>query len=308
MRRASGLTLEAPADMMDLIIGCWLLNGSAGLVTSLQLSYPQERKHNSQLELLATTRVTPERLDQLLGSLVTLRLHGVCFDWNLCNFGCLITLELAFLSYGTAPILGQLIHILSANPMLRALYLVRVCTDSEKSAARPEVEVLPISLPFLEILEFSSIDGKLRPLISLLQPGTRPLELRLNLLSSHRASEQEAIVSFLSRSNVKTLYLGTFNYFSERWFPYLPQLETLYVVGQWDMEKIWAAISPIPAHDMAQGSLTCPKLHTIKYYRCCWSRTDDLQRLLQSHSIQSFGICEELARRIKFGGNRSFTE
>ncbi|KAF8599387.1 hypothetical protein BDV93DRAFT_609341 [Ceratobasidium sp. AG-I] len=307
MRRVSNFTLEAPADVMNPIIRCWLLHGAPSRLASLQLSYPKGLEPiNYPLD---SSRVTPERLNLLLDSVVTLRLHGVYFDWTLCNFGGLTTLELAFLGFKTTPTLDQLVRILSASPALQALHLVSVVIyPKQYRTPSGVVEVSLVSLPFLESLELSLISGRLHSLLSLLQPGARPLELRLNLTTSNRTVEQEAIVAFLSRSNVKTLHVGQDNSSCDRWFSYLPQLEILHAVGQWTMEEVWDTISPIPTGGMAPASFNCPKLHTVNLQGCYWSRTDSLQRLLKSHSIQSFTVCQKFAENFGSEFNRPFGE
>lgn len=305
MKRVDSLTLEAPVNVMGPIIGCWL-DSSSTLVTSLQLAHPMKGRTESYC--LDSTQTTSERLNQLLLSIITLRLHGVYFDWDWCHFGSLTTLEFAFLHSERSPRLSQLIRILSASPMLRTFYLVSTTIYPEESA-QYEVESLPISLPFLETLEFSTISGNLYPLISLLHAGTRPLELRINISGPNSTAEHDAITSFLARSSVKTLYIGTHASNCYQWFPYLPQLETLYLVEQRATENIWNAISPVLADGTTQDGLNCLKLRTIGYQSYNWLRTDNLQRLLESHSIQSFKVSKRFAEHTRFGSNRlSFSE
>lgn len=217
--RSFDLAAESFEGRRLSVLRDWLSNCKAGPLNKLVLK--RKTSHSTFERIEASESPTSsnslllemphEYLEERLRPIGVLRLTGIYFHWTSQAYHGLVELGLFPINGGenlsiTHP---QLKAILAASPRLRELHFGLQITDIPPPADLGGA----VSLEDLEVVNLCSMKGvHYGPLLQLLAPGTKPLQLSLNsrLTSSQSFPPNEAI-AFFSRSNVAKLHIESFH-------------------------------------------------------------------------------------------------
>ncbi|KAG8779806.1 hypothetical protein FRC12_023821 [Ceratobasidium sp. 428] len=180
----------------------WIRHGTLGSSTALKLlSHKPDQTHDLRLELMQSYSLSMERIEAFLAPVQYLALHYYYFGWSSALYHNLTELDLCFdLSFVNFPTASEFAAILSASPGLRALKLLGFGLWLPSSSG----EVGPIRLDHLETLFLKDIHRRsIRPLLTMLQPGSNPLYLRFD--APRRSVDMLNYVQLLRRSRVTKL-------------------------------------------------------------------------------------------------------
>ncbi|KAG8698284.1 hypothetical protein FRC09_007319 [Ceratobasidium sp. 395] len=145
---------------------------------------------------------TPVMLKSLVLKDVGVPREKHALSWPIDSLSGLVELDLADLTEFAAPLLNDLVAVLSNCQALHTLRLHNV-----EIRTRRQEHYQAISLPQLRLLElvvFYDNDG-MEQLLELLSPGSHALDIRLNHSSADHSSFARHIQSLLARSNVAYL-------------------------------------------------------------------------------------------------------
>ncbi|KAG8715361.1 hypothetical protein FRC09_016674 [Ceratobasidium sp. 395] len=170
-----GFTSYLPSDFLSY----WIQHGTPGNGYHMKLlSYspavPGDLRLNIQPSL-----VPMEQIEAFLASIQYLALHHHYVGWSSTLYHGLIELDLSFEpSFVQFPTASEFAAILSASPGLRALKLHGFGLHLQDLLDAVE----PIRLNYLEVLFLGDIHHRSRKLLlSMFQPGSTPLYMRLNV-------------------------------------------------------------------------------------------------------------------------------
>ncbi|KAG9088728.1 hypothetical protein FS749_001939 [Ceratobasidium sp. UAMH 11750] len=207
-------------------------------------------------------------------SLKTLRLKGMhgpdAVPWAPILQG-LADLQLVHIYGDNLPTFDQLVQMMLGSPHLHTLRLSElrgsvIEEDDHKYA--------PITLGNLRLLDISSSDMFLVPLLSLLSTGPLPLDLRIRALPDPETIN--VIASFLERSKITSLAIdyGHKDDFSgeappDEWTSRLSHMRMLVMASIWtncpSVDKLVTLIDGVP-------TARFPNLHTLVLFHCRNSR------------------------------------
>ncbi|KAG9081432.1 hypothetical protein FS749_007667 [Ceratobasidium sp. UAMH 11750] len=227
-------------------------------------------------------------------SLKTLRLHGVFGSdvpvlWASISQG-LADLQLVSFYGGSIPTFGQLVQMISGSPRLHTLRLKDLWGEVKEISHKYP----PITLHHLRLLDISSSDMFLVPLLPLMSTGPLPLDLRIR---THPDPEtNNVIAAFLGRSKVASLAIdyGHKDDFSgeappTEWTSRLSHMRMLI------MSCMWTNGPPVgKLTTSTDGGATAqfPNLHTLVLFHC---RTGGLARHRIEQVVNAYSL-----RRIIF--------
>ncbi|KAG8701233.1 hypothetical protein FRC08_004207 [Ceratobasidium sp. 394] len=199
-------------------------HGVPGSVSALRLSA------YSPYQLVADPAVfrSMDRVEEFLATIQYLTLHHVSIDWSSSAYHNLIELELSFEArFFRYPTVDEFAAILLASPRLRALKLHEFGLQPRS----PPGAIIPVLLDDLEVLFLGNIQRQsLKLLLPLIQPGSRPLYVRLQV--PKRSADFTHYAQLLSRSHVvKLMVEGTYGHPPQSLFASLAHIQDLLLVG-----------------------------------------------------------------------------
>ncbi|QRW11731.1 F-box-like protein [Ceratobasidium sp. AG-Ba] len=217
------------------------------------------------------------------------------FDWSAFVPNTLTTLKLCTTSENITPTMDELMLLLSRTPNLRALILrdVRV-QGSVPGASYPEAH-----LPHLEYLESyphrltrPNYMGVTKCLMQSIVPGSKDLEVWLEMGEANDEDHDSAMRKFCGRSRVTRLHTGYFK--PDDHLPFtqyldcLPELQALSLDfdGEPTNDILDALIVPGEGEEF---SARCPKLQTLRISEACIIPQSQVQlkRIVEAHELSS---------------------
>ncbi|QRV74420.1 pyrolysin [Ceratobasidium sp. AG-Ba] len=187
------------------------------------------------------------------------------FNWLDCLPPTLTTLNLAYLSDVLTPSLHELTTLLSTCPRLQTLVLSVLTIPPGTNNNHPKID-----LPCLQNLEiWLDSESILERILSLVNPGTRDLDLSFRLPEPDNEYCHRAAQLFCGRSRVTRLILGDVKSGSDRRFAKLldklPELQSLSLIFFYNAtcDALDALLLPVGEEHWPR----CPRLQTLKIFQ-----------------------------------------
>lgn len=196
----------------------WLTNCKPGTLNKLVLKRStcngtDDRIEASEAPISSTSlllEMPHEYLEERLRPVKVLQLTGVYFHWESQAYHGLVDLRLFPVRDGENLSIShsRLKEILTASPRLRELHFGLQITD-----VLPHDSHAPVNLDDLEVVNMCSMrGGHYGPLLQLLAPGPKPLQLSMNCrLTSLSSFPGNEAVEFCARANLAKLHIESFD-------------------------------------------------------------------------------------------------